>query len=160
MAQERLRISGAHPRFEPLYFTATVGKTPSTLESGTQDMLPPIPHCLSPWLTQEPLPCLPHRTCPPHPPPPAALSHPGSLPSKLLSHTSTAPSGPTTAVPRQKDLRDNWPLVPQMGEVPESWWRRGRGGEKWRGRCQGEGGIGTHLEFLPPGQHTQERAGQ
>lgn len=65
---------------------------------------------------------------------------------------ATAPSGPTTAVPkRHKDLRDNWPLVPQMGEVPGDWWRRGRGGE---GEVEEDDAKGKEelgfLEFLPP----------
>lgn len=39
----------------PLLYAA-VGETCSTLEFGTQDTLPLIPHCLSPWLAWEPLP--------------------------------------------------------------------------------------------------------
>ena len=137
MAQERLRSSGAHPHVRGPLLYATVGKTPSILESGTQDILPPIPHCLSPWLTQEPLPCLPH--------PLAALSHPGSLPSNLLSHACDSPIWPhhrctqeTQRSQRQlatcsPDGRGAWGLVEKGA---------GRGDGGGGGRCQGEGGIG------------------
>lgn len=92
-----------------------------------------------------PLACLPNV---PHPL--AALSNPRRLRSKSLCHAHDSPIRPQRGCPRErhKDPRDKRPLVHQMGEGPEDWWRRGRGREEDEEDAKGKEEPGF-LEFLP-----------
>lgn len=111
------------------------GNTFSVLEFVAQDNLWPIPHGQSPGLS--PMSLFPHL--PPQPPSPPGCStqtQKGCIQIHRLS-AETAPSRPNVATlpslplpslapQRHKDPRNSWPLVHQMREGPEDWWRRGR----------------------------------
>lgn len=113
---------------------------------------PPLPESLAHTGSLLPLP--PHRTCPPHPTP-VALSHPGSLPSKLLSHSLwLAHLAPPQLYPRDRKISET------IGHLSPRWERclgiGGEGGGEGRGggggRCQGKEELGF-LEWPLLSQH-------